>query len=107
MVKLADAVDDLLVSVRRSVGVLLASQRKNDARTIMARSGELVRLLARSDFEPRSLAPKIDAGGGFDHIRNVSAANARRNLNEIEFPIGVSLQELRVGHPADQAKALD
>src|SRR5579859_6918347 len=105
--KLADAIDDFRVVVRRSVWMLLPCQGKNHPGIIASHFRKFVGLLPRPNFEPRPLTPEIDARGGFDDIRNVSAANPCSNLEKIEFPIRMSLQEFGVSHAAHQAKALD
>src|SRR5207248_7402942 len=86
--------------------MLLPRQGENHSRVISSRGGKLIRLLPRADFESRPLAPEIDARGGFDDIRNVSASDSRGNLEKIEFPIRMRLQKFSVGHAAHQAKAL-
>src|SRR6266568_1041388 len=107
VMKLAYAIDDFVIVVSRSIGMLLPRQGENHSCVISSRGGKLIGLLAGADFESCPLAPEIDACGGFDDIRNVGTSDTRGNLEKIEFPIRMRLQKFSVGHAAHQAKALD
>ena len=102
-----DAVGDFGIGVGGSVGMLLAGERNNDAGIVATRGRKLVRLIPCPNFEPRPLAPGVDAGCGLDDIRDVGAADAGGDFDEIEFAAGVRPQELRMGHSAHETKALD
>src|SRR6266403_1528077 len=98
-----DAVGDFGIGVGGGIGMFLASERKNDSGVVAAHGGKLVRLIPCSDFEAGPLAPEVDAGGGFDDIRDIGAADAGGHFNEIKFAVGVRLQKLRVGDSAQEA----
>ena len=89
MVVFRDAIDDFRVVVWGGVRTFLAGQGKNDASIVAPRSGKLVGLLACSDFETGPFAPEINAGGGFDDVGNVGAADAGGDFDEIKFAVGV------------------
>jgi len=58
------------------------------------------------DFEARPLAPKVDAGGGLDDIRDVGAADAGGDFDEIKFAVRVRAEELRMGDSTHEAETL-
>src|SRR5438046_7037724 len=89
----ADAMDDFFVGIRRGVRMFLSRQGKNHCGIIAPRRREFVSLLACAELEPRPLAPEIDAGGRFDHIGDVSAADPGGNLNEIKLSVGMRSEE--------------
>ena len=92
VMKLVDAVHDLLVGVRRSIGVFLARQRKNHSRVITSFGWKSIRLLPRTDFQASPLAPEIDAGGSFDDIGDVRAPDARSYLKKAGLESRVRVQ---------------
>src|SRR6516162_3397671 len=63
VMNLVYAIDDFVFVIGRSVGTLLARERENHTSVIAPYRGQLIGLSAGSDFEPRPLAPQIDAGG--------------------------------------------
>ena len=65
----------------------------------------MVGLLPCSDFEMSPLAPEIYSCRGFDHIRNIGAADSSSNLNEIKASVSVGFQKLGMSDATNEAKA--
>src|SRR5260370_34246829 len=104
---LLDAVGAFGIVVGGSAWMLLRGERNNYGCVVEARGGKLVGLIPCPNFEPRPLAPGVDAGCGLNHVGDVGAADAGGDFDEIEFAAGVRPQELRMGHSAYETEALD
>src|SRR5260370_4663050 len=89
-----DAVGGLGMGVGGRIGMFLAGERKNDSGVVAAQWGKLVGLIPCPDFEAGPLAPEVDAGGGLDYIRNISAADAGGDFHEIKFSLSVGAEGL-------------
>ena len=61
----------------------------------------------RGDFDSGPLDPWVEAGGEFDDLGDVGAADAGRGLEEVEAAVGVGLDELGVGDAGDEAERFD
>src|SRR5712691_8258879 len=107
MVPLLQAQGDLGIVVRGSVGLFLASERKNDASVVVTRDRRMVGLFAAGDFDARPLTPQVDARGGFDHFADVGAAYARGTFQKVKLSIAARADELGVGNAAHQSQGLD
>ena len=59
------------------------------------------------DFEFCPFAPKVNSRRGFQDIRDIRAADTRRNFEEIEITISLALDELRVRRAGLHAHGLD
>src|SRR3989475_2801929 len=101
-----DAVGDFRIGVGGRIGMFLAGERKNDSGVVAAPGRKLIGLVPCSDFEPRPLAPEVDHGGGLYDVRNIGAADAGGDFNEVKFAVGVGAEELGVSHSAHEAKSL-
>src|SRR5580692_4318351 len=99
-------VDDFRIVIGGRVRLLLPSQRDNRARIVATRFGQWVRLLPCSDLEARPVAPKIDSGGGVDHVGDVGSSDACGDFEEIELSVGVCFQKFGVGDAAKKAEVL-
>src|SRR5260370_27742193 len=99
-----DEAGDSRISVGGSTRIFLASQRKNDSGISGAGRRKLVRLIPRPHFKPRPFAPEVDSRGGLDDIRDIGAADAGGDFDEIKFAVRVRTQELSLGHPAQEAE---
>jgi len=42
--------------------------------------------------------PQVDAGSGFDHLVDVSAAHARRAFKKVKMPVGMRSDEFGMCH---------
>ena len=107
MVEFFDAVDDFGVGVGGGVGFLLAGERDDYAGVVFAGRRKLVRHLAGCDFEASPFAPEVDAGGGFDHVRDVRAADAGSDFEEVQAIVAVCFEEFGVRDAADQAQTFN
>ena len=69
--------------------------------------GRTYGVCARTDFDAGPFAPEIDAGGGFDGVGDVGAADAGGDFDEVEFSVFVSAQKFGVRDAANQAQGGD
>src|SRR5579872_1653986 len=104
---LFDAQDDFRIGVGGSIGVGLAREAEDGAGVLLTDGRQLIGLLARAKLEFGPFAPEIDAGGGLDNVRDVSAAHASGDFNEIELAIGMGFQKLGMGNTTNQAEGAD
>jgi hypothetical protein len=102
-----DAINDFGIVVGLGIRMLLTGERKNHAGIVAAGGGKLVRLLACSNFEAGPFAPKVNVGGGFDHVGDVGTADAGGDFDEIELAISVRFQKFGVGDAAEIAETFD
>ena len=107
VVVLGDAVRDFGIGVGGGIGMFLAGERKNDGGIVSARWGKLVRLIPCPDFEAGPFAPEVDAGGGFDDVGDVGAADAGGNFNEIKSAVGMRAEELGMSDAAHEAEPFE
>ena len=107
VVILRHAINDFGVCICGSIRVLLAGERKNDARIVVTLGRKLIRMFPCPYFEPCPLAPEIDARCGLNDVGDISAADTSGHFDEIEFAFRVRPQELGMGHAAHEAKTLD
>jgi len=96
------AIDDLGITVRRCVGVLLPRQGQKLLRVVLRHMRQFVRSLPGTDVELGHSRQKIDAGRSLDDVNNVSAANARGDFQEIYFSCGVGFQEFGVSNARER-----
>src|SRR5258708_36085807 len=83
----------------------MAGEKKNDAGIVATRVRKLIGLIPCPNFEPRPLAPEIDACCGFDDIGNIGTADTSGDFDEIEFAVGVGeLLALFVGTDAENGE---
>ncbi len=101
-----DAVGDFWVGVGGRIGMFLAGERKNDSGVLAAQRRKVVRLIPCPDFEARPFAPEVYARGCLDDVRNVRAADAGGDFDEINFAVGVRTEELGMGDSAHEAEPL-
>src|ERR1700744_362541 len=101
------AICDLWIAVGICVGMFLPREAQDYACVILSYRRQSVRLLPCPNFEPRPLAPQVDAAGSFDDIGNVCAANARRDFEEIKFAVGVGSKKLAMRYAAHSAEPFD
>src|SRR5579883_471923 len=104
---LFDAQDDFRIGVGGSIRVGLAREAEYGAGVLLADGRKLIGLLARAELKFGPFAPEIDAGGGLDNVRDVSAAHASGDFNEIELAIGVGFQKLGMSNTTNQAEGAD
>src|SRR5712692_351869 len=98
------AIGNFRICVGGSIRMFLARERQDDSRVIASGRRKLVRLLPCPDFEARPLAPKVDLGCGLDDIRDIGAADASGDLDEIKLAVRVRAQELRMSHSPHEAE---
>ncbi len=106
VVILDDAIGYFRIGVSGSIGMFLASERKNDCGIIVARCGQIVRPIPRSDFKAGPLAPEVDSGGGLDDLGNVGAADASGDFDEVKLAVGVRAEEFGMSNSAHEAEAI-
>src|SRR5579885_3383741 len=104
---LLDAQDDFRIGVGGSIRIGLTREAEDRAGMLLTDGWQLIGLLARAELEFGPLAPKIDAGGGLDNVRDVSAANARGDFNEMELAVGMGFQEFGMGDTTNHAERGD
>ena len=91
-----DPIDDLVVGVMRRVGRLGICKGQRNSGVIFADLWAVVGVIRRGGFELCPLSPEVETGGVFEHICDVSAADAGSNLEQIKFPVRLALQKLGV-----------
>ena len=104
---LFDAQDDFRIGVGGSIRVGLAREAEDGAGVLLTDGRQLIGLLARAELKFGPFAPEIDAGGGLDNVRDVSAAHASGDFNEIELAIGMGFQKFGMRDTANQAERAD
>src|SRR5437870_2845229 len=87
------AIDDFGIIIRRRVGKLLTRQRENDSSMFFSWSQSYAGSGIR-DFEFRPFVPKVNSRRCFQDIRDIRAAYAGRDFEEIEITISLALDEL-------------
>ena len=101
---LRNAQHDFGIVVSGSIRTLLARQRNGNSGIIATRLRQNVGRFPSGHFDARPFPPKIDSGGGFNHVRNISAAHAGRYLDKINFPVFVRAQEFSMRHAAHESQ---
>ena len=94
------AIDDFLVVVSGSVGLLLVCQRKDDARVILPHFRRFVWILRRRRFEFCPFAPEVKTAGVFQNVGDIRAADPRCNFQQIKSSCCGALQKLGMRHTA-------
>src|SRR5437016_9595198 len=101
---LLHSTDNLRLVVSRGIRILLTGQRKQNASVLFARGLYLLRRLTFTDLDPGPLAPEVHSGSGLQNVGNVSAADARGNLQKIKLSVGGALDEFSMRGPSLQTK---
>ena len=101
---LPDALDDFRVVVGRSIRFLLTRQRNDYSGVVFAGRREFIRQLPGGNLQPRPFTPKVDAGGGFDHVGDIGTADARGDFKKIDAMVAVGLEEFGVSDAANQTE---
>lgn len=95
-----NAIDDLVIGVMRSVGLLGVSKRECDAGEFFAEFRQLVRIFACCDLELCPFAPEVEVAGIFQHVCDVGTADAAGDLEQEEFAGLIRLQKFPVRYAA-------
>src|ERR1051325_4463797 len=105
VVGLLHAEDYLRVVVTGRVRMLLARERERDAAVLAPRSDRADPLAARVRYlDARPLAPEVAAARRLQGLRDVRAADARRDFEEVELAVRRAAYELCVRRAALHAE---
>ena len=97
----------LEAGVRRGIGIPLARQGDEDTTIVLLVLRQLVRRIIRGSLDPGPLAPEIDAGSSFDHLRDISAAHTGSGFEEVDVTILARFNKFRVGDAAHHAERFE
>src|SRR5436305_3932954 len=105
VVRLVHAEDDLRVCVVGGVGPLLPRERERDAAVLSPRLKTTDALAPRvRDLDARPLAPEVVARRSLQRLRDVRAADARRDFKEVELSVFSAAYELGMRRAARESE---
>src|SRR5712691_2158996 len=99
---------DLRCVVTAGIGLFLTCETDDASGITLLRLGQgVLQVEEGGDFDSGPLDPGVEAGGEFDDLGDVRAADAGRGFEKVEAAVGVGLDELGVGDAGDDAERFD